>query len=111
MLHESWHHWQHKHNFDTSHPQCGGHDCDYYYFHGSGAFDFGQLDRYDTNPAHLLFHSPRQVQIEFWADLAELSQPWVPTSVTTMARNYGNLRLAQEIVNPIGYRIGDPRPF
>jgi len=23
MLHESWHHWQHKHGFSGKHPQCG----------------------------------------------------------------------------------------
>lgn len=113
MLHESWHHWQHKHGFKTDHPQCGSpsHDCDYYYFHGTGAFDFGQLDRYDTNPNHLLFHSPYQIAVEFDSDLAEMSSPWVPTIVTQSARNFGNTRLATQFVNAVGYRIGDPRPF
>jgi hypothetical protein len=113
MLHESWHHWQYKHGFDGSHPQCGSpaHDCDYYYFHHVADFDFGQLDRYDTNRSHFRFHSPRQVQVEFLADLAELSRPWVPTVVTQAARAFGNARLTSEFVNAVGYRIGDPRPF
>jgi hypothetical protein len=113
MLHESWHHWQYKHGYVSSHPPCGSpaHDCDYYYFHRISDFDFGQLDRYDPNPEHLLFHSPRQVQVEFLADLAELSQPWVQTSVTQAARAFGNARLRAEFVNAVGYRIGDPRPF
>jgi hypothetical protein len=112
IVHESWHHWQQKHGFVSSHPQCsGGGDCDYYYFHGIGAYEFGELDRYNTDPSHFHFHSPRQVQVEFLADLAELSYPWVPNAVTVMARNYGNLRLANEFVNAVAYRIGDPRPW
>lgn len=113
MLHESWHHWQHKHGFVTSHPKCGtpSHDCDYYYFHGSGAFDFGQMDRYDTNPSHLLFHSPYQMAVEFDADLSEMSFAWVPVVVTQSARTYGNTRITTQFVNAVGYRIGNPRPF
>jgi hypothetical protein len=111
MLHESWHHWQHAHGFDTSHPQCRGHDCDYYYFHTVSQFDFGALDRYDTNPSHLLFHSPYQIAVEFDADVAELSQGWVPVSVEQSARNYGNNRLSSQFVNSPGYTIGNPRPW
>lgn len=113
MLHESWHHWQYKHGFVGTHPKCGSPpgDCDYYYFHGVGAYEFGYLDRYDTNPSHFRFHSPRQVQVEFLADLAEMANGWIPTAVAVMARNYGNLRLANEFVNAVGYRIGDPRPW
>jgi hypothetical protein len=113
MVHESWHHWQYKHGFVTAHPQCGSpaHDCDYYYFHGTGAFDFGQMDRYDTDPNHLLFHSPYQVAVEFHADLAEMSLPWVPLIVTQSARSIGNNRIDNRFVNAVGYRIGNPRPF
>ena len=46
LLHESWHHWQLKHNFNTTHiGGCPNGQCDNYYFHGVGAFDFGQLER------------------------------------------------------------------
>jgi hypothetical protein len=113
MVHESWHHWQYGHDFDTSHQQCGTppQDCDWYYFHGSGAFDFGQLDRYDTNPNHLLFHSPYQIQVEFDADLAEMSFGWLPLVVTQAARASGNARLGSQFKNAPGYVIGNPRPF
>jgi hypothetical protein len=113
MLHETWHHWQHAHGFVTSHPQCGSppQDCDYYYFHGTGDFDFGTLDRYDTNPNHLMFHSPYQIEVEFLADLAEMSNPWVPTIVTQAARAVGNGRLTSRFVNVVPYTIGNPRPF
>jgi hypothetical protein len=118
MIHESWHHWQQKHNFDTSHLDgptgaCtnGAGACDWYYFHGSGAFDFGTLDTYNTDPNNLRFHSPYQIAVEFDADVAELSQPWVPVSVTQKARYYGNTRLSNTFKNRVGYRIGDPRPF
>ena len=83
----------------------------YYYFHRVSGYEFGDLDRWDTSASHFRFHSPRQVQVEFLADLAEMSHGWVPTAVSVMARNYGNLRLANEFVNAVGYRIGDPRPW
>jgi hypothetical protein len=118
MIHESWHHWQQAHGFDTSHMDgpigsCsnGAGSCDWYYFHGTGDFDFGQLDRYDTNPNHLRFHSPYQIAVEFDSDVSELSQSWVPVSVTQKARYYGNTRLGNTFRNFIAYRIGDPRPF
>jgi len=113
MLHESWHHWQYRHGFDSKHPQCGtpSRDCDYYYFHGTGDFDFGQLDRYDTTPGRLRFHSPYQIAVEFDSDLAEMSAAWVPLIVTQSARNVGNTRLMTQFANAVGYRIGNPRPF
>jgi hypothetical protein len=113
MLHESWHHWQYKHGIASKHPQCGTppHDCDYYYFHGSGAFDFGQMDRYDTDRSNFRFHSPYQIEVEFDADLAEMSFAWVPTIVAMSARINGNSRLATNFVNAPGYVIGNPRPF
>ncbi|MBD0712316.1 MULTISPECIES: hypothetical protein [unclassified Streptomyces] len=112
MLHESWHHWQYKHNFQTGHiGGCSNGQCDYYYFHGVSAYEFGQFDRYDTNPGHLLFHSPYQVCAELEGDLAENAKPFVPAVVTQAARNIGNLRLANCFANAVGYRIGDPRPW
>jgi hypothetical protein len=116
MVHESWHHWQYARRFDSVHPKCrsGGlpsHDCDYYYFHRVGSFEFGQLDRYSTNPNNLLFHSPYQIEVEFDADLAEFSHSWVPVGVTHAARAFGNDRLTSVFVNAVGYRIGNPRPF
>ena len=113
LVHESWHHWQHEHGFQTSHISIGSppRDADWFYPHRVSDFDFGQLDRYDTNPSHLLFHSPYQIGVEFDADLAEMSQPWVPLIVTQTARGIGNTRLGRRFVNAVGYRIGNPRPF
>jgi hypothetical protein len=118
LVHEAWHHWQRKYGFDGDHMSgpvgaCtwSGKSCDWYYFHGLEAFEFGQLERYSTDPNHFQFHSPYQVQSEFDADVAELAQPWVPVAVTQKARYYGNTRLANAFVNRVGYRIGDPRPF
>ncbi|HJR83504.1 MAG TPA: hypothetical protein VJ775_06215 [Sphingomicrobium sp.] len=113
LCHESWHHWQYEHGFDTSHPQAGTPpaDVDWFYPHRVSDFDFGQLDRYDTDPNHLLFHSPYQIAVEFDADLAEVSQPWVPLVVTQTARAFGNTRLGNQFRNAVAYRIGNPRPF
>jgi hypothetical protein len=113
MVHESWHHWQYHHGFQTSHIKIGSPpaDADWFYPHRVSDFDFGQMDRYDTNPRHLLFHSPYQMAVEFDADPAELSQPWVPLAITQAARNSGNARLMSQFVNAVAYRIGNPRPF
>ncbi len=90
---------------------CANGQCDYYYFHTVNSYRFGHFDSYDTNPSHLLFHSPYQVCAEFEGDLAENAKPNVPVIVTQTARNLGNQRLAQCFANAVGYRIGDPRPF
>jgi hypothetical protein len=112
MLHESWHHWQHKYGFNTNHiGGCSNGQCDYYYFHGVSAYLFGNLHVYDTNPQHLLFHSPYQICAEFEGDLAENAKSNVPAVVTQTARNIGNLRISSCFANTIGYRIGNPRPW
>jgi hypothetical protein len=49
--------------------------------------------------------------VEFDADLAEMSQLWVPLVVTQAARNFGNTRLGTQFANAVAYRIGNPRPF
>jgi len=113
LVHESWHHWQFEHGFETSHLKIGSdsHDADWFYPHRVSDFDFGQLDRYDTNPNHMLFHSPYQMSVEFCADLAEMSKPWVTVVITTAARDMGNARLRTQFKNAVAYRIGNPRPF
>ncbi len=112
MLHEGWHHWHLKHNYDGVHPQCSqGNQCDYYYSHTIRTYPFGTLDRHNTDPAHFLFHSPRQVEVEFLADVAEMCRPWMPNSVRGTARMHGNTRLDNEFVNDVPWRIGDPRPW
>lgn len=115
IVHESWHHWQHKYNYNTDH-QTGPHvkngiEGDWYYFHGSGLFDFGTLWTHNAQSNPIRFHSPYQVAIEWDADLAEYSFGWVPLIVCQQARYYGNSRLTDQCKNLIGYRIGSPRPF
>lgn len=115
MVHEAWHHWQYKYDYDGVHQTgpsvANGLEGDWYYFHGSGVFDFGTLWVHDTHAGSFRFHSPYQVAIEFDADLAEYSFGWIPTIVRQQARYYGNTRLATQCKNRIAYRIGDPRPF
>ncbi len=115
-IHEAWHHWQHKRNYIASHmtgpiDACTmtGSSCDWYYWHGVGAFDFGEMHKYTSDGA--FFHSPNQAQVEFLCDIAELSQSWVPTSVRTIARSEANQRLNARFRNAVGYRCGDPRPW
>lgn len=114
MVHESWHHWQYKYDWEGDHLTGGkiaeGREGDYYYRHGSGAFDFGQLWNYDLTPP-MRFHSPYQIEAEFYADLAEHSFGWVPISVADSARSQGNNLLANRFHNGTSYRIGQPRPF
>ena len=47
---------------------------DYYYFHSSGGYAFGALDKWDANPPSFQFHSPCQIEAEFFGDLAELAK-------------------------------------
>jgi hypothetical protein len=115
MIHESWHHWQYKYHWSRAHQTgpsvAAGQEGDWYYFHGTGLFDFGTLWTSDAGADPIRFHSPYQVAIEWDGDLAEYSFGWVPLIVQQQARYYGNTRLAQQCKNAIGYRIGDPRPF
>jgi hypothetical protein len=67
------------------------------------------MDRYSLSP--LLFHSPYQMGVEFLADLAEMSKPWVPLIVTQTARSFGNAIIQKKFVNAVAYTIGSPRPF
>jgi len=115
IAHEGWHHWQYKYGWKGDHLTGGsikpGSDGDYYYRHGSGAFDFGTLWTYDLGAAPIKFHSPYQIAVEFDADLAEFSFGWVPLSVIQSARMFGNTRLGNQFFNATSYRIGNPRPF
>jgi hypothetical protein len=115
MVHEAWHHWQYKYNWDTTHQTGGavapGSQGDWYYQHRSGLFDFGTLWTFNANANPIRFHSPYQVAIEYDGDIAEYSFSWVPTVVRQQARLYGNTRLANQCKNRVYYRIGDPRPF
>lgn len=116
LVHEAWHHWQYHNNFNGNHVFGGGATGwpgggDWYYFHTVSAFAFGFLHGWSTDPASFRFHSPYQVQAEFYADLAELSRPQIPTLVTQTARARGNEIFAGAFANGAAYRIGQPRPW
>ncbi|HSJ59770.1 MAG TPA: hypothetical protein VK895_00960 [Jiangellaceae bacterium] len=114
MIHEGWHLWQRKNNFDSAHPTGGASTWsqgDYFYFHRVSKFRFGDLHRYNTSPSDMRFHSPYQIEAEFFADLAELARPQVPNIVSQTARSHGNILLANAFVNATAYRIGNPRPW
>jgi hypothetical protein len=118
FMHEGWHAWLRKYNWDNG--SCGGHrcgplgnctvnGCDYFYFHGIGAYAFGAL--YQTNGTASRFHSPNQVQVEFLCDVADYPQWWVPNSVRLAAKADADNRAVQRFINGPGYKCGDPRPW
>jgi hypothetical protein len=115
-VHEGWHHWAQKHGYNPSHMDgpigactLGAGGCDWFYSHGVGAFDFGQMHTYTSDGR--FFHSPNQAQVEYLCDIAEVSNSWVPASVRTIARSEANQRLATRFRNRVAYRCGDPRPW
>ena len=68
-MHEGWHGWLTEGNWNNG--SCGGHrcgptgnctitDCDYFYFHGIGAYAFGAL--YQTDGTANRFHLWRQIK-------------------------------------------------
>jgi len=119
FMHEGWHGWMDKYNWNNG--PCGGHycgpnngncsalNCDYFYFHGIGAYAFGAM--WETNGTASRFHSPNQVQVEFLCDVADYPQPWVPASVRLAARADADQRADQRFINGPGYKCGHPRPW
>jgi hypothetical protein len=113
LVHEAWHHWLYTHDFDPAHGSGGVAqyaEADYYYFHTVSVFEFGFLHAWSTGTP-FQFHSPYQVEVEFFADLAELAISATPTQVTQTARDHGNTLLRKAFINPAPYTIGDPRPW
>ena len=118
FMHEAWHAWMDKYDFDNG--SAGGHRpgptgnctfsaCDYFYFHGIGAFNFG--DMWQNDGTGKRFHSPNQVQVEFLCDVSDLSQSWVPASVRQAAAADANQRAAVRFINGPGFVCGSPRPW
>lgn len=114
-VHEGWHHWQYKRGY-SGHMQgpvgsctLTSKGCDWYYWHGVGAYAFGEMHKYTSDGS--FFHSPTQAQVEFLCDVSESSASFVPTSVRTLARAEANQRLANRFRNAVAYRCGDPRPW
>ncbi len=119
FMHEGWHGWLDKYDWDNG--SCGGHRCgtpgnctakdacDYFYFHGVGAYAFGSL--YGTDGTAARFHSPNQVQVEFLCDVNQYPQSWVPASVRQAAKSDADARAVARFINGPGYKCGDARPW
>jgi len=114
-VHEGWHHWQYKRNY-SGHMNgpigsctLTGTGCDWYYWHGVGAYAFGEMHKFTSDGS--FFHSPTQAQVEFLCDVSESSNGFVPSSVRLIARAEANQRLSARFRNTVGYRCGDPRPW
>lgn len=118
FMHEAWHAWMDKYDFDNG--DVGGHrggptgactinGCDYFYFHGIGAFNFGDMWQNDGTAKR--FHSPNQVQVEYLCDITDLSQTWVPASVRMAASADASDRADNRFINGPGYKCGSPRPW
>ena len=116
-MHEGWHAWLHKYGWNNGNVgghrpaqgNCSFNGCDYFYFHGVGAYAFGAL--YQTNGTASRFHSPNQIQVEFLCDVADQSKSWVPASVRLVAATNSNVRSRQRFINGPGYICGDARPW
>lgn len=117
FMHEGWHAWLDKYNWNNGsvaghrpmQGNCTVNGCDYFYFHGIGAYAFGAM--YQTDGTANRFHSPNQVQVEFLCDVADQPKAWVPNSVRIASENDANTRATQRFINGPGYRCGDPRPW
>ncbi len=117
FMHEGWHGWMRKYGWNNG--SVGGHrpkqgkctvnGCDYFYFHGIGAYAFGAM--YQTNGTASRFHSPNQVQVEFLCDVADLSKNWVPASVRLASKSDANQRSDERFINGPGFKCGSPRPW
>jgi hypothetical protein len=118
FMHEGWHAWLQKGGWNNG--SCGGHrcgptgncsasGCDYFYFHGAGAYAFGTL--YQTDGTANRFHSPNQVQVEFLCDVYDYPQNWVPWSVRSAAKTDADYRSATRFINGPGYKCGNYRPW
>jgi hypothetical protein len=117
FMHEGWHAYFDKYGWNNG--NVGGHrptqgnctavGCDYFYFHGIGAYAFGAMWQNDGTAKR--FHSPNQVQVEYLCDVADYPKSWVPNSVRLAAQNDANTRAAQRFINGPGYHCGDSRPW
>jgi len=120
FMHEGWHGWASRRL--RSFGGCNGHQngpqgacsanpcgCDYFYFHGIGAYEFGAM--YQDDGTARRYHSPNQVQVEFLCDVADLSKSWVPDTVRRSARSDANRRAVTRFINGPGFSCGSPRPW
>lgn len=117
FIHEGWHGWEQEYGYNRAHftnPEGGnctteGATCDYFYFHGVGAYEFGLMYRNDGTAK--LFHSPNQAQVEFLCDVASQSKSWIPKTVRKEAKRDADTRAVTRFINGPGYECGNPRPW
>lgn len=117
FVHEGWHGWQQEYGYSQDHfanpplGQCTVRDanCDYFYFHGVGAFAFGAM--YETDRTVRRMHSPNQAQVEFLCDVAMQSKIWVPAPVRIKAQSDADNRSDTRFINGPGFKCGSPRPW
>ena len=126
FMHEGWHAWLDLYNWNNgsanghfpcqaqpngscTNGACVVNGCDYFYFHGVGAYAFGAL--WQTDGTANRFHSPNQIQVEFLCDVTDQPQPWVPLTVRNAAKSDANARAVQRFINGPGYSCGDARPW
>jgi hypothetical protein len=118
FMHEGWHAYFDKNNINNG--DVGGHrpgpqggctinGCDYFYFHGIGAYAFGAM--WENDGTANRFHSPNQVQVEYLCDVADQPQSWIPASVRQTAAADANTRAVSRFINGPGYSCGSPRPW
>jgi len=55
-------------------------------------------------------HSMYQIEIEFLCDIGEFAAEWVPAGVSNVAAGIANDLMTDQILNPPGWRCGEPRP-
>jgi hypothetical protein len=128
LVHEAWHHWQDRNDFDTSHMDgplgkcsAGQGACDWFYPHAPGSLlpdgthsdQIGSLNKFVVvNDVGMYFHSPYQIMAEFESDIAIWgSSAFMPFSIRQEAQNLGNGHLTQNFVNGAAFFIGVPEPF
>ena len=118
FMHESWPSWMDTWDYDNGDENghrakqgaCqAGNFCDYFYWHGIGAFAFGDMWQSDGTSGR--FHSPNQVQVEYLCDVADNFTTWVPKTVRDMAAQDANDRANNRFINGPGYICGSPRPW
>jgi hypothetical protein len=117
FVHEAFHGWLDHYGYSPGHlenPPGGacrmtGKNCDNFYFHGVGAFDFGYLWYTDGTGDH--FHTPNQTQVEYLCDVAILPQSWVPAAVSQAAQKDTEQRVKTRFINGPAAKCGDPRPW
>jgi len=56
-------------------------------------------------------HSMYQIQIMYWADLAEFPAWWVSIGTSAEARTNASVYMGTHIIDPPGWRVGEPRPL